>query len=34
LEALHLNVENLASTKEDLDVQLRDRDAKLAEAQK
>jgi hypothetical protein len=34
LEALLLNVENLASTKEDLDVQLRDRDAKLAESQK
>jgi hypothetical protein len=34
LEALCLDVEDLASTKEDLDVQLRDRDAKLAEAQK
>jgi hypothetical protein len=34
LEALRLDVENLASTKEDLDDQLRDRDAKLAEAQK
>jgi hypothetical protein len=34
MEALRLDVENLASTKEDLNAQLRDRDAKLAEAQK
>jgi hypothetical protein len=34
LEALRLDVETLASTKEDLHAQLRDRDAKLAEAQK
>jgi hypothetical protein len=32
--AMRLDVENLASTKEDLDVQLCDRDAKLAKAQK
>jgi hypothetical protein len=34
MEVLHLEVENLASSKEDLDAQLRDRDVKLAEAQK
>jgi hypothetical protein len=34
LEALRLDMETLASTKEDLHAQLRDRDAKLAEAQK
>jgi chromosome segregation ATPase len=34
LEALRLDVETLASTKEDLHAQLRDRDTKLAEAQK
>jgi hypothetical protein len=34
LEALRLDVEALASTKEDLHAQLRDKDAKLAEAQK
>jgi hypothetical protein len=34
LEALRLEVENLASSKEHLDARLRDRDAKLAEAQK
>jgi hypothetical protein len=34
LEVLHLDVETLASTKEDLHAQLRVRDAKLAEAQK
>jgi hypothetical protein len=34
LVALRLDVETLASTKEDLHAQLRDRDAKLAEAQK
>jgi hypothetical protein len=34
LEALRLDVETLASTKEDMHAQLRDSDAKLAEAQK
>jgi hypothetical protein len=34
LEALRLDVETLASTKEDLHAQLRDRDAKLAETQR
>jgi DNA repair exonuclease SbcCD ATPase subunit len=33
LEMLHLDVENLASTKEDLGAQLHDKEAKLAEAQ-
>jgi chromosome segregation ATPase len=33
LEALRLDMENLANTREDLDVQLRDKDAKLTEAQ-
>jgi hypothetical protein len=33
LEMLRLDVENLASTKEDLGAQLRDKEAKLAEAQ-
>jgi chromosome segregation ATPase len=33
LEMLHLDVENLASTKEDLGAQLCDKEAKLAEAQ-
>jgi DNA repair exonuclease SbcCD ATPase subunit len=33
LEALHLDMENLASAKEDLDAQLRNKDARLTEAQ-
>jgi chromosome segregation ATPase len=33
LEMLRLDVENLASTKEDLGAQLHDKEAKLAEAQ-
>jgi chromosome segregation ATPase len=33
LEMLRLDVENLATTKEDLGAQLRDKEAKLAEAQ-
>jgi chromosome segregation ATPase len=33
LETLHLDMENLASTKEDLSAQLRDKNAKLAKAQ-
>jgi DNA repair exonuclease SbcCD ATPase subunit len=33
LEALRLDMENLASAKEDLDAQLRDKDARLTEAQ-
>jgi hypothetical protein len=33
LETLHLDTENLASAKEDLDAQLRDKDARLTEAQ-